>query len=135
MSKSRRSKTRISILQFLYQWQTKEITIEEVYKQVNLQKISDLTYFRLILFGVAKHYEKLDQVISKFIDRDFNSLQIIELNILRLAVFEFLYVTETPPKVVINEAVELTKLFGSLDTSFKYINGVLDKIYNEYKKL
>ena len=57
-----------------------------------------------------------------------DQMALVDKAIMRLAVYELLYMTETPPKVVINEAVELAKLYAS-DTSPRFINGVLGTIY------
>ena len=55
-------------------------------------------------------------------------MAIIDRNILRLGVFELQYIADIPPKVSINEAVELAKKYGDLDSS-KFVNGILDKIH------
>ena len=65
--------------------------------------------------------------ISPYIDRAFDELDPIETAILRLAVYELRFELDVPYKVVINEAIEVAKVFGA-DESHKYINGVLDKI-------
>jgi len=59
---------------------------------------------------------------------------VIDRNILRIAILEILYAPDTPPKVAINEAVELAKMFGS-DSSPRFVNGVLGTLINRHRKL
>jgi N utilization substance protein B len=75
--------------------------------------------------GVIAHQEALDELISTYAPEwPINQMAIVDRNILRIALFEFLIDGETPPKVAINEAVELAKVFGS-DSSRRFVNGVL----------
>ena len=74
-----------------------------------------------------ENIETVDFAISPYIDRAFDELDPIEKAILRLAVYELRFESDVPYKVVINEAIEVAKVFGA-DESHKYINGVLDKI-------
>ena len=75
--------------------------------------------------GVVAHREALDELISTYAPEwPIEQMAIIDRNILRIALFEFLVDGETPPKVAINEAVELAKTFGS-DSSRRFVNGVL----------
>ncbi len=69
----------------------------------------------------------MDILITPFLDRDFAELDPIELNILRLATYELIHLEKVPARVIINEAVELAKVFGAVD-SHKFVNGILDKV-------
>ena len=83
---------------------------------------------RLIL-GVCKHLEDIDAKISRYATNwQLKRMAIIDRNILRLGVFELYYADDIPPKVTINESVELAKKFGDIDSS-KFVNGILDKIH------
>ena len=83
-------------------------------------------YLRWLVSGVVRHRPGLDGLIAKYAPEwPVDRLAIIDRNILRLALFEIgSQESDTPPKVVINEAVELAKLFGS-DSSPRFVNGVL----------
>lgn len=83
-----------------------------------------ITFAREMVFGVAKNKARIDQIIVEIAPEwPIDQVAIIDRNILRLAIYEMME-TDTPAKVVINEAVELAKTFGS-DSSHRFINGVL----------
>lgn len=84
------------------------------------------TFLRWLISGVVRHQEGIDQLIEELAPEwPVDQLAIIDRNILRIALFEIgSKVVDAPPKVVINEAVELAKEFGS-DSSPRFINGVL----------
>jgi len=87
---------------------------------------NDLAEFaRQIIFGVLPITHNLDQLISKYAPEwPLDQIAAIDRNILRIALWEFAVLRETPVKVAINEAVELAKLFGS-DSAPRFVNGVL----------
>jgi len=70
---------------------------------------------------------EIDREIEPFLDRAISDVDPIEMNLLRMGVFEFKHRIDVPYRVVINEAVELAKVFGGTD-GHKYINGILDKL-------
>lgn len=92
-------------------------------------------YLRWLVSGVVHHLEMLNALITKYAPEwPVDQLAIIDRNILRLAFFEIgAHDSDTPPKVVINEAVELAKVFGS-DSSPRFINGVLGSALDEVRK-
>ena len=92
-------------------------------------------YLRWLVSGVVQHREMLNTLITKYAPEwPVDQLAIIDRNILRLAFFEIgAHDSDTPPKVVINEAVELAKVFGS-DSSPRFINGVLGSALDEIRK-
>jgi len=78
--------------------------------------------------GTCEHKEELDELISGCSDNwSLGRMSRVDINILRLAVFEFLYCEDIPPKVTLNEAVDLGKTFGS-ENSGSFINGILDTL-------
>jgi len=87
---------------------------------------NDLSDFaRQIIFGVLPLTHNLDHLIAKFAPEwPLDQIAAIDRNILRIALWEFAVLQETPIKVAINEAVELAKLFGS-DSAPRFVNGVL----------
>ncbi|MFA5228387.1 MAG: transcription antitermination factor NusB [Candidatus Paceibacterota bacterium] len=83
--------------------------------------------------GVENKIESIDKIIEKTAPEwPINQINILDRNILRIGIFELLYekVDEVPPKVAINESIELAKNFGG-ESSRKFINGVLGTIYRE----
>lgn len=81
--------------------------------------------------GAIKNREAIDNLISKYTTNwQINRMAVVDRNILRLATYELLFTEDIPPKVAINEAVDLAKKFGDVDSG-KFVNGVLDKILKE----
>ncbi|NQT22364.1 MAG: transcription antitermination factor NusB [Candidatus Omnitrophica bacterium] len=84
--------------------------------------------------GVYKNKELVDKVITKYATNwQIKRMAAIDRNIIRIATFELLFVEEIPPKVSINEAIEIAKKYGDKDSS-KFVNGVLDKINKQESK-
>ena len=101
-------------------WNTEEVAAVD-------REVKEFTQ-RLVL-GVTQKFEEIDQKLSKYATNwQLKRMAIIDRNVLRLGAFELLFATDIPPKVSINEAVELAKKYGDLDSS-KFVNGILDKIH------
>ena len=91
-------------------------------------------YVKMLTSTYQKNKSNLDTLITKKLDNwDLTRIAVIDKVILRLALAEILYFEEIPPQVSINEAIELAKKY-STDKSGKFINGILDAIYREYKE-
>ena len=88
---------------------------------------ADEAYFKQLLEAVATHAEELDNKLAEFIDRPIAELSPVEHAILRISGCELMFDLSIPYRVVINEGVELAKIYGGVD-GHKYINGVLDKL-------
>lgn len=87
-----------------------------------------------LTLGVLKNKERIDSLISKYATNwQIKRMPVIDRNILRLAAFELLHASEIPPKVSINEAIEIAKKYGDKDSG-KFVNGVLDKINKSERK-
>jgi len=128
-SHARRQARRVA-MQALYQWQLtgyhpKDILLQ--YREDPELEKADLEYFRELLLGVTEQVDDLDELLTPLMDRSVAELDPVERAILRLATYELKSRIEIPYRVVINEAVELTKKFGATD-GHKYVNGVLDKL-------
>ena len=83
--------------------------------------------------GVKGNQAKIDHAISQFAEHwDLERMAVVDRNILRLAVYELLWTAEVPPKVAINEAIEIAKKFGTKESS-RFINGLLDRIHKELR--
>ncbi|MBF0751146.1 MULTISPECIES: transcription antitermination factor NusB [unclassified Pasteurella] len=127
---SARRRARECTVQALYSWAVSGNTAEQVELAFMLDQDMDgvdKPYFRKLFRQAVENMETVDFSITPYIDRGFEELDPIEKAILRLAVCELRFELDVPYKVVINEAIEVAKVFGS-DDSHKYINGVLDKI-------
>jgi transcription antitermination protein NusB len=130
ISPSARHKARHFAVQAIYQWQFGTTSIEEIHAHFsakNNPKKVDVEYFAELLMGVVNNQAVIDEQIIPFLDRDITDLDHVELAILRIATYELLFRLDVPYKVIINEALELTKVFGSKE-GFKYVNGILDNV-------
>ncbi len=90
-------------------------------------KHADKRMFGQLLRGVAAQRESLDTMIEEYLDRKLSDLDPIELNVLRMGAFELTDSVSVPYRVVINECIELGKVFGATD-GHKYVNSILDKV-------
>ena len=130
-----RSNARRCAVQAIYQWQVGGHLIEEVEAQFLAdQDLSrtDVAYFSDLVHCVPRHASELDAIVAPFLDRPIAELDPVELAILRIGVCELAYHPEIPFRVIINEAVELAKVFGA-EQSHRYINGVLDKVAQDLR--
>lgn len=84
--------------------------------------------------GVLKHKKEIDELIESVAKRwKISRMSLVDRNILRLGTYELRHMKDTPGPVVLNEAIEIAKRFGS-EESGKFVNGILDKIYNMNNK-
>ncbi len=93
---------------------------------------TDQAYFHTLVYEVPLYHQELNARLLPHIDRDLDSVDPVERAILRIGTYELEYKQDVPTKVIINEAVELAKTFGS-DHSYKFVNGVLDKVATELR--
>lgn len=132
-----RRKARRFALQALYGWQLTHNElgdIEAQYLHDNDMRKVDRQYFHDLLHGVPARLDEIEEALSPALDRKIGELTQVEKAVLRIAVFELLARLDIPVRVVINEAIELAKAFGAED-SFKYVNGVLDKVARVHRKV
>ncbi len=124
-----RRKARRVILQAVYQWlmtQDNPKDIAKQYREETEGKV-DWDYFGEIFIEIPAQVEQLNEHLAPVIDRELKSLDPIEKSLLYLGTYELAFRVDVPYRVVINECVELAKVFGATD-GHKYINGVLDKL-------
>ena len=130
-SRSARRRARELALQGLYQWLIAgrdAATIEaQPLDDGEAQAGADAAHYRELLNGAIDHAEVLRARFGPHLDRPVDALSPVEHAVLLIATYELQYRLEIPYRVVINEAVELTKSFGGTD-GFRYVNGVLDKV-------
>lgn len=125
-----RRRSRHYAMQAIYGWQMAGGTtasIEASFRTEYDMSTTDVEFFHEIIAAVTTQSVKLDEHLIPVLDRSLDAVNGVELALLRCAVFELVERLDVPYKVVINEYVALAKKFGATD-SFKYINGVLDKV-------
>ncbi len=128
----KRTKARENALKILY---AVDITGEEAkkcidtYWQTNEENDTEVkTFANSLVLGAANNGKEIDKMISQYTTNwQLNRMAVIDRNILRLATYELLFRDEIPPKVTINEAIDIAKRYGDSDSG-KFVNGVLDKI-------
>ncbi|WP_277963937.1 transcription antitermination factor NusB [Pseudomonas sp. RIT-To-2] len=126
----KRREARKLATQALYQWHMASHSLNEIEAQFRVD--NDFTdvdgaYFREILHGVPASKSEIDAVLTPCMDLALEELDPVELAVLRLSTWELLKRVDVPYRVVINEGIELAKVFGSTD-GHKFVNGVLDKV-------
>ncbi|MEZ5439232.1 MAG: transcription antitermination factor NusB [Lysobacteraceae bacterium] len=128
-----RSRARRRALQAIYAWQLSATPIDAVLAQFRSEQdmeVADLAYFEDLVNGVGQHQKGIDAALSAHLDRDVDQVDPIERAVLRLAAYELMHRIDVPYRVVINEAIEITKRFGA-DHGHTYVNGVLDRVAAE----
>ena len=131
---AQRRKARRLVLQALYQWLmsgSDPLVISKQYREETLGKV-DWNYFEEVFSEIPGATQKLNESLEPLLDRELAALDPIEKALLYLGTFELANRIDVPYRVVINECVELAKIFGATD-SHKYINGVLDKLASELR--
>ena len=131
MKPALRRKARRYIVQALYQWSMTQATAAELAAQFltdNDPKSFDGDYFREVVEAVVAEPQVFDQLLTPYVtEREADQVDPIEQAILRMACYELQQRVDVPYRVVINEALELAKVFAS-DQSHRFINGVLDPL-------
>ena len=126
-------------MQSLYEWDfngKKSDSLDKIVER-NIKEygpgLEDMGFIKQIIKGVTEHMPKIDKIIEKSAPEwPIEQITIVDRNVLRIGLYELLYANkeEVPPKVAINEAIELAKSFGG-ESSGKFINGVLGTVYKE----
>lgn len=131
MGKFSRSQCREWALQFLYQAEFdgpyRPEALERFWRHFQTESAPP-AYLLELVEGVTSHLEELDVFIVRYSEHwRLERMTIVDRNLLRLAIYELLYQPNIPVKVVINEAVEMAKCYGS-EASGGFINGILDQV-------
>ena len=131
-----RRRAREMALQGVYSWMLSNNDVASI--ELNLATTNemgkvDMPYFQELLQGSIKQVADLDVAIKPYLGRLPEELDPIEKAILRIATYELTQRIDVPYKVVINEAIELAKVFGA-EESHKFVNGVLDKAVRTLRK-
>jgi N utilization substance protein B len=133
---SARSRARRRALQAVYAWQMSGSGMAKVLEQFRDEQdmdIADLAYFEDLLRGLEAHLKQIDEALEPHLDRPLALVDPIERGVLRLAAYELLHRLDVPYRVVINEAIEIAKRFGS-EHGHTYINGVLDRGARQWRE-
>ncbi len=134
---SKRHVARSVIMQSLYQWDFKgrpsaamPAIIEQVTSEFGAGIEETAEYVNDTVLGVVDNVEKIDAELTAFAPNwRLNDMSIVDRNILRLGVYELKFTQNIPPKVAINEAIELAKSYGG-PSSGKFVNGILGAMYS-----
>ena len=130
MEPKKRHWSRRLALQALYQWQISgheaDVLLAQYIEDENWEK-ADKDYFIDLVTESIKQHDDLKESIAPHLNLPSEQIDPVENAILLFATYEILHKTETPTKVILSEAVNLCKKFGSIE-GFKFVNGVLDKV-------
>lgn len=133
ISFSGRRRARRYALQALYAWEVAQNDLSQIEVDIlseHKEGELDVEYFQQLLHNIPKQISQLDALFEPHLSRKFEDLGLIELTLLRIAVYELKDKQDVPYRVVINESLELAKIFGATD-SHKFVNGVLDKVIQD----
>ncbi len=133
----KRKHARDKVLQALYQWQLSGEDLDWVrdhYMSEQGVASGDAEYFLELLYKIPSQVTTLDQQFKQYVSKFEDHVDPIEVNILRIAVYEMLHHPEIPYRVIINEAINLAKTYGAED-SHKFVNGVLDPLAKELRSV
>jgi len=124
-----RGRARRRALQAIYAWQVaggdaKQVIAQFAHEQA--REIADLEYFEDLVRGTIGRVAQLDDALVPYLDREVAQVDPIERAALRIAAYELLHRPDVPYRVVLNEAIDSTKRFGS-EHGHTYVNGVLDR--------
>jgi len=132
---SMRKKARKYAVQGIYQWHLSGNPIKDIEFQfletINSKKV-DVPYFQEILVNCLTSITEIDELLTPNVNRALSEVNPVELAVIRLATYELKNRIDVPYKVVINEALELTKTFGA-EEGHRFVNGVLDKMAKELR--
>ncbi|PIQ85608.1 MAG: transcription antitermination factor NusB [Candidatus Omnitrophica bacterium CG11_big_fil_rev_8_21_14_0_20_45_26] len=133
----KRTQAREYALQILYQINLTKGDVESVLQDFWIYQPAGedvMQFTNRIVKGALTFQPEIDQIIQKYTENwDLERMAVVDRNILRLSTFELIYLEDIPPKVAINEAVNLAKKFSQLESG-KFVNGVLDKITHSEPK-
>jgi N utilization substance protein B len=132
---------RTIVLQSLFEWDfyDKEVNLVDILER-NMKRfgedVDEPEFAWRIVKGIIEHLNEIDEVIKKAApDWPLNQIALVDRNVLRIGLYELMYADkkEVPPKVAINEAIEMVKNFGGINSP-KFINGVLGAVYREMQE-
>ena len=127
----KRTKAREAALQVLYQIDIKNEPASDQLRDYQAHHNEDASvreFCSQLVMGTIEHIQKIDELIKKYAANwELSRMAVIDRNIIRMSTYELLHESDIPPKVTINEAIEIAKKYGDSDSG-KFVNGILDKI-------
>ena len=132
-----RSRARRRALQAVYAMQLSGVDAGNAIAQFaheQAREPADLAYFEDLVRGVGSHHRALDEALAPFLDRGIEEVDAIERAMLRIAAYELLHRPDVPYRVVIDEALNTVKRFGS-EHGHTYVNGVLDRASVQWRAM
>ena len=130
----KRRSSRELALKFLYQFELNEGNLDEqitLFFERNPSQKDVESFMKDLVVSLIDKMKEVDETIQKYSDHwVLNRMAVIDRNILRIGTFELLFSLSTPPKVVINEAIDIARKYGNEDSP-QFINGILDRVYKE----
>ena len=123
-------------MKVLYAWDfsgVKPMDLIQYIRSEEEYKVSEPDeFFSELVDGVIRYREMLDEIISDYATEwDFDRISVVDRNILRIALYEIMFVEDNPFAVIVDEAISIAKIYGS-ENSYRFINGVLDKAKGEH---
>jgi N utilization substance protein B len=134
----KRSQSREFALQVLYQIDITDdladVSLENFWQNLEKEISEEIRNFtEELVKGVAENLKTIDEEITRYATNwELSRMAVVDRNILRMGCYELMWRVDIPPKVSINEAVELAKKYSGLEAS-RFVNGILDKIKSEKK--
>lgn len=133
----KRRKARELALQFLYQLDLRAdgdpVSSSEEFWSRHPADPEVRAFAETLVRGTKLHQEKIDGLITQYAEHwNLERMAVVDRNILRAGIFELLWTADIPPKVAINEAIEVAKKFSTQESS-RFINGILDRIHKELR--
>lgn len=135
----RRRNARQKAMQALYQWdfdmesQSISHIVDQFCELQNMDRV-DVDYFKELFFYAAKNLADVDALIAPHLDRPMERLDPVEKSVLRITASELCCRLDTPYRIVVNEAVEIAKLFGA-EQGHKFVNGIVDKLAANIRRI
>jgi len=133
---SSRTRSRRLAMQAIYQWLISgEPSISDIEKQFaedQEMQSANQEYFSELLNGVVNNQNELSDLLAPHVSRPLKEIDPVERSVLLIATYELKHVLSVPYRAVINEAIELTKIYGA-ESAYKFVNGVLDKLAGDLR--
>ena len=117
-------------VQALYQGEIMDQSVNEIklnFLEDSKQAEVDYAYFYHLLEEVSNHRDSIDARLASCLDRDLAMVDPVERAVLRLGAYELEYQTDTPMRVILDESIEMSRIFGA-EEAYRFVNGVLDRL-------